>query len=422
MNAKLLLCLLLLSGGLFASAQAARTNPIADQRQPTQSSNALEFDSIHMVDRQIGWAQNARALFLTNDWVFKDKAVWRTTNGGGSWSQVLCASPAETGNICTFFHDSRIAWVAAADESTNVTIFRTTDGGRSWNRSQLRAPGIIQDSCLSFSGAHQGWLMLIPDHGMNSSPGVLYRTGDGGVHWQKVNSTGGDYIWEQATEAGFADRHPFLVCGGKIALRNDSTGWVWGSLASTTPGFLFITRDGGLNWQVQRLSLPASFQAGRMEPIGLPQFFRLDSNEGILPAEYHPNNSYATNFGTVIYSTHDGGLNWHPTTPVKFCGTWSFVTVRKGWIWSSEPHGSTSSAPVKGTLSRTADGGASWKPVQAEKSLEEYLTHGEDIAQLDFVDDEYGWAIARDRHNLTQLLQTTDGGKTWNTVQMKMQP
>jgi photosystem II stability/assembly factor-like uncharacterized protein len=60
--------------------------------------------------------------------------------------------------------------------------------------------------------------------------------------------------------------------------------------------------------------------------------------------------------------------------------------------------------------------------VKAEKNLEEYLTHGEDIVQLDFVDDEYGWAIARDRHNLTQLLQTMDGGKTWNIVQMKIQP
>jgi photosystem II stability/assembly factor-like uncharacterized protein len=59
--------------------------------------------------------------------------------------------------------------------------------------------------------------------------------------------------------------------------------------------------------------------------------------------------------------------------------------------------------------------------VQAEKNLEEYLTHGEDIVQLDFVDDEYGWAIARDRHNLTQLLQTMDSGKTWNIVQMKIQ-
>ena len=67
------------------------------------------------------------------------------------------------------------------------------------------------------------------------------------------------------------------------------------------------------------------------------------------------------------------------------------------------------------------DGGASGRPVNAEKSLEEYLTRGEDIVQLDFVDDEYGWAIARDRDHLTQLLKTTDGGRTWNATKRKMQ-
>jgi photosystem II stability/assembly factor-like uncharacterized protein len=53
--------------------------------------------------------------------------------------------------------------------------------------------------------------------------------------------------------------------------------------------------------------------------------------------------------------------------------------------------------------------------------LEEYLTRGEDIVQLDFVGGEYGWAIARDRHNLTQLLKTTDSGKTWNAIEARTQ-
>ncbi|PYK61634.1 MAG: hypothetical protein DME21_08545, partial [Verrucomicrobia bacterium] len=270
----------------------------------------------------------------------------------------------------------------------------------------------------------EGWLMLIPDRAMNSSPGDLYRTRDGGAHWRKVNSTGASphgWIWEEAALPAFEHRHPYLVCGGATAFRNDSTGWVWGSLASTAPSFLFITRDGGLNWQLQRLSLPASFQPGWTEPIGLPQFFQPDTDEGIVPAQYHPADSHASNFCTLIYSTHDGGLNWQPTTPVKFCGVWSFITVKRGWIWSPGPHSTGSTAPVKGTLYRTDDGGASWRPLNAEKSLEEYLTHGEDIVQLDFVDDEYGWAIARDSHNLTQLLKTTDGGGAWNATKTKMQ-
>jgi hypothetical protein len=79
----------LLSSGLFAFARATLTNTTADQPQPTPSSHPLEFDSIQMIDRRTGWAQNAGAVFLTNGWVFKDKSVWRTTDGGKSWAQGL---------------------------------------------------------------------------------------------------------------------------------------------------------------------------------------------------------------------------------------------------------------------------------------------------------------------------------------------
>jgi photosystem II stability/assembly factor-like uncharacterized protein len=57
-----------------------------------------------------------------------------------------------------------------------------------------------------------------------------------------------------------------------------------------------------------------------------------------------------------------------------------------------------------------------------EKSLGQYLTHGEDIVQLDFVDNEYGWAIARDSHNLTQLLHTTDAGESWIALEAMAAP
>jgi photosystem II stability/assembly factor-like uncharacterized protein len=421
MTSKFVLCLVpLVSGGLLAFANAARGDPSADLAQPKPSAHALEFDSIHMIDRQTGWAQNARAVFLTNDWLFNDKAIWRTTDGGQSWHRVLCASPAETGNVSAFFRDSTTAWVAVADESTNVTIFRTGDGGASWSWSKLSERQAIADCWLAFTGADQGWLMLIADHGMNSSPGDLYRTDDGGAHWRRVNSTQASphgWIWEDADLPEFDKPHPYLICGGTIAFRNDSAGWIRGSLASTAPVFLFATQDGGQNWQVQHLALPASLESGHMEPAGLPRFFHPDSREGILPAEYHPTNSEAASFATVVYSTHDGGLTWHPTTPVRFSGAWNFINASKGWLWSPEPHGTGSTAPVKGILFRTDDGGISWKAVGTGKGLERYLTRGEDIVQLDFVDGEYGWAIARNRHNLTQLLHTTDGGETWRAIQ-----
>ena len=100
--------------------------------QTQQRVQALECGSIHMVDRKNGWAQNL-------SWVSTDKAIWKTTDGGKSWKQVLCAIPGKLeGNISACFRDSKTAWVAASDfESAKVTVFRTTDGGRYWARNQL---------------------------------------------------------------------------------------------------------------------------------------------------------------------------------------------------------------------------------------------------------------------------------------------
>ena len=372
-----------------------------------------------MIDRKNGWAQTARAVLQTNDWRFPNELILRTTDGGRSWKSVLSAAPEQSLGSC--FYDAKTAWVATAvGEDTNVTVFRTSNGGRSWAESSISQPSSIAGGTLSFPDSHTGWLMLIPDHGMNSEPGVLYETRDGGQHWHEISNTSnprGWYHWEQADEPEFTNRHPFLVCGGAMTLRNDLTGWVLGSLASTTPRFLFITRDDGRNWQVQPLPFPPGYDAGRMEPLGLPEFFSPRGKEGILAAQFVPSDSLATNYATAIYQTHDGGLSWQATAPVKFINVMSFISARRGWVWSPEPHGSNSTAPVKGTLYRTVDGGMSWQPVRPVKALDEYLTHGQDVVQLDFVDEQCGWAIARDGHNFTQLLETHDGGKTWDSIQ-----
>jgi photosystem II stability/assembly factor-like uncharacterized protein len=423
MKLKILICFALILGGVLLGCSIVVRGDIIPSPKSAQLPPAPEFDSIHMIDREKGWAKTASRLLVANDWKFPEELILRTTDGGRSWVSVLSAKPQQCLGTC--FCDSKRAWVAsAAYEGTNVTIFRTSDGGRSWARTDLSQTRHISDVSLSFPDSHTGWLMLNSVFTMNSSAADLYKIGDGGANWQKVNSTDASphaWIWEEAALPEFEHRHPYLVCGGATAFRNDSTGWVWGRLANTAPTFLFITRDYGLTWQVQTLPLPSSLHDGRMEPIGLPHFFPTGGKDGITVAGFRPTDSESTNFCTVIYTTHDGGLTWQPTTPLKCMDVWDFITDRKGWIWSAESHGTGSTAPVKGTLYRTEDGGSSWRPVKAARSLEEYLTHGEDIVQLDFVDAEHGWAIARDGHNLTQLIGTTDGGKNWNAIERRIQ-
>jgi photosystem II stability/assembly factor-like uncharacterized protein len=374
---------------------------------------AYSIGSIHMTNRQNGWAENVATLLETNDWLFEQHAILRTTNGGASWRAVLYASPHDS--IASFIGDNT-AWVAAVyDESTNVSVLETTDGGKSWwGGMNLSVPYPVEVCEITVPAPTQVRLLLMPDHGMNSMPGYLYGLGDD-AQWQQINGTTDmDNRWNDpdGRQPGFADRHPYLMSGGPITFLDSTNGWLLGQLTTTTRSFLFFTRDGGATWQEQKFDPPPSLHDGSVVPDGLPQFF---GDQGIVEADLIPNDGKSINFSTIFYQTHDGGMTWRPTTPVKFLGVYSFVSDQRGWMWSPEPQDSNSTAPGKGTLYRTDDGGNTWKSVSAKKSLENYLTHGERVIQLDFVDNAYGWAIAQDWRNQTKLLKTTDGGETWNS-------
>ncbi len=389
--------------------------------QDGQSFFPPDLQSIHMIDRKNGWALTGSRRVSADNWRLHNDILLRTTDGGKSWKTVL-ATTGSWQHLAPCFYDSKTAWAAAYDEeaTTNLAMFRTTDGGRTWKQSPLSQPHILMNCSLSFPSTDKGWLMVIPDHGMNFDPGDLYETTNGGASWQLINSTEAsprDWIWENAALPEFMHQHPYLICGGAVTFKNNSTGWLLGSLASTSPSYLFMSRDGGRNWQVQSLPLPAGLHHGEIRPVGLPNFFAPGGEEGILPGLFIPADSWATNFATVIYTTRNGGLNWQATAPVKFQGVWNFISAQKGYNWSSEPHNTDSIAPVKGTLYSTRDGGNSWEQVPVVKGLDEYLKYGQDITQLDFVNRQCGWALRRNITILRQLLQTTDGGETWNSIQ-----
>ena len=417
-----------------SQADARRWFPVLDRAghpipyQPRNAPAVIQprFDFIRMFDRQQGWAQNAPADFPTNDWRHVNSPILRTTNGGLSWETVLRANANE--QVTAFFLDTTTAWaVSVYDGETNVTVLQTRHGCP-WEHGEVSQAGSIQNVSLSFSDQDTGWLMLIPDHGMSTMPGMLYDTRDGGAYgvddWRLVNRTGD---WPNAEDnrasIEFAAPHPCLPCGGAVVWRDPTNGWLRGHFETTSPYFLFRTGDAGRNWQVQTLPPPAGSPAGRMEPDRLPQFFPGDGLTGILGAEFHPDDVDATNHYKVIYATHDGGVNWRPTTPVKDGSAWNFITDQQGWMWSEEPHDLRATMPGKGVLNYTEDGGLTWRPVPTDHGLATRLTPREDVVQLDFVDSDCGWALVREGNGrATRLPQTTDGGRTWREPPRKMQP
>lgn len=318
-----------------------------------------------MADQNDGWARGTNAIL-------------KTTDGGNTWQRALLAESREP--IGAFFYDAKTAWavIGVADDATNATVFHTTDGGRTWSKGEVTETSPILSCFLSFPDRKNGWLMLIPDHGMNSSPGELFRTENAGKTWQHVSSVRLFDNFESLTESDLERVRPYPLCGGQILFRDAKNGWLIGAFTTTTPGYLFATRDGGAHWQGQTLPLPSALQHGRMAPVGLPSFSSSKGKDGTIEANFVPDDSGLRNSSSVTYNTHDGGRIWQWDAPAQ----------------AAE---------------------------KARTESNQLAVQGKRISQLQFVDKNNGWAVALGNDLSGQLLRTKDGGKIWTEVQPKVQ-
>src|SRR6516164_9106207 len=128
-----------------------------------------------------------------------ERGVFRTTDGGRSWTKVLYKDE-NTGAIDVSFdpHDARIVYAAlwqARRQPWNFSsggpgsgLYRSTDGGVSWKQltgNGLPA-GILGRMHVSVSPADSKRVYAM----IEAEQGGLYRSDDGGEHWQRVNDDG----------------------------------------------------------------------------------------------------------------------------------------------------------------------------------------------------------------------------------------
>jgi photosystem II stability/assembly factor-like uncharacterized protein len=191
----------------------------------------------------------------------------------------------------TFFVSSQVGWIesegppaGSPPAAANApTIYKTTDGGQHW-QAQLQWVGGNALQQILFQG-NDGLLV-----GYDGSP--LYRTTDGGAHWQRMS------LPQVAPgEGGGAD---------PIWFKNPYEGWYFGNLAqmyfdNTCPDLfgcsfaaIFHTVDGGAHWtQLPRFKPMLAFPNG-----GKGELRFRDELDGWFVV------------GSQLYATHDGGKTW----------------------------------------------------------------------------------------------------------------
>jgi photosystem II stability/assembly factor-like uncharacterized protein len=129
----------------------------------------------------------------------KERGVYRTTDGGKSWTRVLYHDE-ETGAIDVSFdpNDPSIVYAAlwqARRQPWNFSsggpgsgLYRSSDGGVTWTRLTGNGlpEGILGRIHVSVSPADSKRVYAM----IEAHQGGLYRSDDGGVHWARVSDDG----------------------------------------------------------------------------------------------------------------------------------------------------------------------------------------------------------------------------------------
>ena len=175
---------------------------------------------------------------------------------GRSFTAIGARTAVGTITDDVFFLGRRDGWYAVYNVSTSdETVYRTTNGGRSW--SAFGAPGhVLADTgtrdALQFLTPARGWLTDTQDTG----PGeTLYTTTDGGKSWRVV------------ARSALGTHQPGLPTLGQVRFEpGGKVGWLGGGACSTA---LYRTVDGGRAWQ--RSGIPAPSGSAFGEPTAFGQ-------------------------------------------------------------------------------------------------------------------------------------------------------
>jgi photosystem II stability/assembly factor-like uncharacterized protein len=306
-------------------------------------------------------------------------------SGQDAWKDITPkASIGAQDLVAAAFFSDQIGWVTIghhfARRNDTLEAYQTTDGGSSWSKVALDQFNSFQLSALqmTFVNAQDGWALASLSETTNDRPGVLYHTTDGGANWTRSQAP----------------------IGGALQFLNATTGWIIGGRVNYVRNLLYITQDGGLTWEEQRLDLPLGAATANIM-IGAPVFF--SARLGAIAVNLEQR--------VQIYRTEDGGRTW--------TGVYSFSLQPTDQIALPilAAHDANGLLAIGAGVYATADSGASWKQLPANTNLGSALTLALNATNGGWVVIAKGWCPAQftSRCNNTQLLTTKDG-VVWTPV------
>jgi len=141
----------------------------------------------------------------------KDRGIFRTTNGGSDWEQVLymdentgatqvTIDPTDPNIIYADLFAGRLApWENGIWAGPGSGLYKSTDGGNTWNHLTKGLPTIADGlDRIGFCIAPSDHNRLYAVVSAKEKSGGIYRSDDGGASWTKLS--GDMRLWDRGTD------------------------------------------------------------------------------------------------------------------------------------------------------------------------------------------------------------------------------
>jgi len=319
-------------------------------------------------------AANGQPAFLstTEGWICATPLRY-TTNGGVTWQTIGVGTTTIIYNEPCAFERGGHAWIAMHGSPGAPTIVRVVAGPHPQvDRALL--PGAASNesvSSVAFADVLDGWATAIIAYNTPNPRSDLYRTIDGGMHWQRIV------------------RNAPVLAG--LRFTSPTTGW------GVAGRRMERTDDGGRTWRnVPIVPTPYLRDDAKGELLSVFAFGPRLVVDGMAPGG---------NFGQLyIEVSNDDGAHWSLDTIsrdiIQPPGTapWEFIAAdATHWRLS----GGTA-------LTNTDDAGKTWHTRSTPLSVAE-------ITGVTFITRDIGWIVGCDNTCYTAAL-TTDAGRSWRLL------
>ena len=235
------------------------------------------------VDSLFGWSDPALNMSFINantGWIIRTKGsqtvwngavVYKTTNGGVSWTKVTI--PVADAGMYIQFTDANNGWILIFNANLiGGGMFRTTNGGVNWNAIYPPVGGFP-----FFINSNTGWLMPISPGGSGTTSDTIRKTTNGGVNWTAP--------WGTNAQVNL----------NAIHFSDINNGWAVGK-----NGIILKTSNSGNSWTVYTYYVGMPFGYG----FNCKSVFFLNANKGWITTKQD-----GTSNVNVLY-TNNGGSNW----------------------------------------------------------------------------------------------------------------